>query len=250
MRHPAGFSLVELSIVLVILGLLTGGILAGQSLIHAAELRRVSSDVQRYITAVNSFQDKYFQIPGDSTNAFSFWSTNCAATAVECNGNGDGRFYSLGAAGYQESYRFWQHLALAGLIEGSYTGVYSAGTVIPGNNVPRTSINNASFWPYNWPLPSYYMDGCCGNFAGNDTRLLNFGGVNSATDWPSAPTMIPEDVWNIDKKMDDGKPGTGKVIGTPSTGATCMTSGNVADIATADYALSNTSKVCRVGFIF
>lgn len=66
MRHMSslsrkrGFSLVELSIVLVILGLLTGGILAGQSLIRAAELRAVSTEYSRYATAVQSFRDKYF----------------------------------------------------------------------------------------------------------------------------------------------------------------------------------------------
>lgn len=58
------FSLVELSIVLVILGLLTGGILAGQSLIRAAELRAVSTEYSRYITATQSFRDKYFAVPG------------------------------------------------------------------------------------------------------------------------------------------------------------------------------------------
>ena len=61
-----GFSLVELSIVLVILGLLTGGILAGQSLIRAAELRSISTDYSRYIAAVQAFRDKYFALPGDS----------------------------------------------------------------------------------------------------------------------------------------------------------------------------------------
>lgn len=68
-----GFSLVELSIVLVILGLLTGGILAGQSLIRAAELRSYITDVQRYPAAVNAFKDKYFAYPGDMANATKFW---------------------------------------------------------------------------------------------------------------------------------------------------------------------------------
>ncbi|PZP83692.1 MAG: type II secretion system protein, partial [Azospirillum brasilense] len=63
MHRPSpthGFSLVELSIVLVILGLLTGGILGGQSLIRAAELRTISTDANRYITAAQTFRDKYF----------------------------------------------------------------------------------------------------------------------------------------------------------------------------------------------
>ena len=69
------FSLVELSIVLVILGLLTGGILAGQSLIRAAELRSVTNEFQRYIVATQSFRDKYFAAPGDITDAHRFWTS-------------------------------------------------------------------------------------------------------------------------------------------------------------------------------
>ena len=69
-----GFSLVELSIVLVILGLLIGGILTGQSLIRAAELRSVTTQYQGYVTAVNTFRDKYFALPGDMPNAIDFHS--------------------------------------------------------------------------------------------------------------------------------------------------------------------------------
>src|SRR5438552_4058186 len=67
------FSLVELSIVLVILGLLVGGILSGQSLIRAAELRSVTTEFSRYLAAVQSFKDKYFALPGDMANATAFW---------------------------------------------------------------------------------------------------------------------------------------------------------------------------------
>ncbi|MFN7611184.1 MAG: type II secretion system protein, partial [bacterium] len=60
----AGFSLIELAIVLVILGLLVGGIMSGQSLIRAAELRSVTSDLSRYESAVYTFRDKYSDLPG------------------------------------------------------------------------------------------------------------------------------------------------------------------------------------------
>ena len=109
MRH--GFSLVELSIVLVILGLLTGGILAGQSLVRASELRAVSSEYQRYATAMHAFRDKYFAIPGDMTNATKFWgddATACADGAVAdgtpgtCNGNGNGILTAGAASGTGE----------------------------------------------------------------------------------------------------------------------------------------------------
>ena len=77
----------------VILGLLVGGILAGQSLIRASELRAVTTEFTKYQTALNSFRDKYFAYPGDMTNATSFWpscGTTALTTAEGCNGNGDG----------------------------------------------------------------------------------------------------------------------------------------------------------------
>lgn len=93
----------ELSIVLVILGLLTGGILAGQLLIRAAELRSVTTEYNRYVTAVQSFRDKYFALPGDMNNAAAFWGaadgstgntaacvTTASTSTATCNGDGNG----------------------------------------------------------------------------------------------------------------------------------------------------------------
>src|SRR6187399_2125428 len=104
-----GFSLVELSIVLVILGLLTGGILAGQSLIRAAELRAVSTEYSKFVTAGRSFRDKYFALPGDMANATSFWGTavtcpgkvtaDARTDARTCNGDGTGQILHVSGGG-------------------------------------------------------------------------------------------------------------------------------------------------------
>ena len=115
------FSLVELSIVLVILGLLVGGVLSGQSLIRAAELRSVTRDITRYTTATYTFRDKYFSIPGDMTSATSFWGTdnvscpNGGGSTGTCNGNGDGAIGDpAGVGNICENQEFWRQLGLAG----------------------------------------------------------------------------------------------------------------------------------------
>ena len=166
-KQPRGFSLVELSIVLVILGLLVGGVLSGQSLIRAAELRSVTADYSRYVAAISSFRDKYFALPGDMANAGSFWgvdtTANCdwaSSTAgtgtTTCNGDGDGRIIVNYTSPSNEPFRSWQHLASAGLVEGSYNGLCSpcwpgsAGGAVPGQNVPKSRISNAGWTLYSF----------------------------------------------------------------------------------------------------
>ncbi|MFM9890380.1 MAG: type II secretion system protein [Rickettsiales bacterium] len=237
MKSRAAFSLVELSIVLVILGLLTGGILAGQSLIRAAELRSVAADMSRFVTASYTFRDKYFALAGDMTNAESFWGTDSSgcpsgggATGT-CNGNGDGIL-----SGTNEGSRYWQQLAFAGLIEGKYTGTWTAAGAVPGTNVPRGKISNTGF------SASYlnYVPGDASNTQMNYGNEITFGGVNPGFDTSNA-VLKPEEMWNIDTKIDDGKPGQGNIIALYWD--TCTTAASFTDLNGA-YALDVNSIQC------
>ncbi len=233
----SGFSLVELSIVLVILGLLVGGVLSGQSLIRAAEMRAASTEVSRYITAVQTFRDKYFAIPGDMANAHLFWGprdggngygadcrmeTNATGT---CSGNGNGLMIMYDgvdpdASSYTfENYLAWDHLAKAGLIEGTYTGnganvvgnticVNASAGSVPGCNVPRSKMASNGMWnfAYYGSLTGhpYLFDGAYGHIL-----MLNTG-----PGWinPLGGLLTPAEVWNIDSKVDDGRPATGNLV--------------------------------------
>ena len=81
-----GFTLLELSIVLVIIGFLVGGVVAGVELIQAARLNKVMTDMRKFLTAVNVFQNKYDGLPGDISNATYYWGaanadpTTCQTT--------------------------------------------------------------------------------------------------------------------------------------------------------------------------
>lgn len=112
-----GFTLLELSIVLVVVGLVIGGITVGQSLIRSAELNSVIRDVNKYRVAINSFKLKYNSLPGDMDNADSYWPPPlCVAHYVvmpeQCNGNGNGIMGDY----LNEGIRSWQHLSLSELI--------------------------------------------------------------------------------------------------------------------------------------
>lgn len=237
------FSLVELSIVLVILGLLVGGVLSGQSLIRAAELRSVSTQYQQYVAASNSFRDKYFAIPGDMNNAQSFWGvahatpSTCVTTAgtgtQTCNGDGNGQINEV--TGSNESFRYWQHLANAGLIEGAYNGITqgSDSNSATTANVARGRIGNSLWW-------MRYGSPASGNF-------LRFGGV-TANNIPLGMIFKPEEAWNIDTKLDDGKPNTGRVL-TFATSYPACTDGADGTILTANYLLSSSAVACATNFI-
>jgi prepilin-type N-terminal cleavage/methylation domain-containing protein len=257
-----GFSLVELSIVLVILGLLTGGILAGQSLIRASELRAVTTEYQRYITAVGSFRDKYFALPGDFNNAVAFWGASAACPSISstaaagvCNGDGSGAI-AAAATNSNELFGFWEHLAYAGLIEGTFTGSPNSTTAtheyaLPGTNVPRSKISNAGWsavylGPVTVTSTTYYE--------ANYGNVFEFGGSQS-TALTNAANLKAEEAWNIDTKMDDGKPATGSIVTWESQGSVAGSTGcgNLAasisaSLAASEYRLDTTSANCS--FIF
>lgn len=249
----SAFSLVELSIVLVILGLLTGGILAGQSLIRAAELRSVSVEYGRYTTAMQTFRDKYFALPGDMNNATAFWGTsaNCPGNAAQgstsattCNGDGNGQI-TWWTSTSNESFRFWQHLANAGLIEGSYSGVTgndAYGFSSSASNSPRSKLSPAIWQVTHANNSTGTFTGVIFNYDFGNTLFLGVPG--SPSTWNYAPALKPEEAWNIDTKMDDGKPGAGKV--TSYVSANCSTS-SPTDYS-ADYALTVNSQQCILIF--
>lgn len=255
-----GFSLVELSIVLVILGLLVGGVLSGKSLIHAAELRAVSNEFQKYLTATNTFRDKYFALPGDMTNATSFWGSAggngsnapCQAAAhtgtLTCNGNGNGIIAFDVSAQVIEGSHYWKHLANAGLIEGTYD---ASGSLIIGQDVPASRLAPNYFYPM--AGGGYYAGDVYSFGADYGKNLLYYSNYNTWSGTPDSAPFTPEDAWNIDTKLDDGKPGTGKIIAVKgdATNSFCTSGDNLAPPADANatYSLNRTGKDCALQFI-
>jgi prepilin-type N-terminal cleavage/methylation domain-containing protein len=132
LKKQTGFTLVEIAIVLVIVGLLIGGVLKGQEMITNAKLKRIESDNAGIAAAMFSYQDRYLQLPGDDSGAgerFSVYS-DTGGIAEKANGGGDGTIGNgddwaapvglIGAwtDGGQESLKFFGHLRAAGLVPG------------------------------------------------------------------------------------------------------------------------------------
>lgn len=270
MRHA--FSLVELSIVLVILGLLTGGVLAGKSLVRAAKLRSVANDYSRYVTATYAFRDKYLALPGDMTNASSFWGaqdsgdglgTDCTNTVststLTCNGNGDGLIGGElttdvnDRTTWYERFRAWQHLANAGMIEGTYKGVQLWGSNAHGDKTtqPASRISSVIGYAYYATYFNITWAAFFSNVPGS--TVIVFGGFGTASTDPGAttstgPALTPTEAWNIDTKLDDGKPGYGKMQATKGIAAGDAWSGctTTTVASTAAYGLSTDDVLCAL----
>lgn len=260
MMDAKGFSLVELSIVLVILGLLTGGILTGQNLIRAAELRSVTTDFKIIHTAVMTFQAKYRVLPGDMANATRFWGSaggnesNAACIVAQslgspltCNANGNG-FLQIGGAlggGHTERLLFWKHLGNASLVQGDFSGKTDGGAgsfeSAPGLNTLAAKIAGTHYDIIHMTQDiALHINGM--NLEYHAIQIMY---PNSA----SASPLLPEESWHIDKKIDDSLPATGSIIHLKRSSpysTNCVTS----DDLDAQYDLDIDSYNCRSMYRF
>ncbi len=237
-RHT-GFTLLEMSVVIVVIGLIVGGIVAGQSVIRQTQLSAVISEAQQYKSSANRFRDLYKALPGDYVDASEYWSGTSG-------GNGNGAIELFG-----ENYRFWQHLALAGLISGNYTGTVSplANTTVPAINVavPASRLSTA-FWSagYLSQLSTVNHEFGYSDLANLQNNYLILSGRNISGWWIAQSALTPDEALQIDSKIDDGRPALGDVRGGFPNNTSCVT-GNTSG---ASYnATGNTGQGCALGFI-
>lgn len=206
-KTQSGFTLIELSIVLVIIGLIVGGVLVGQELINAAKLRKLNSDKETYITAVNAFKLKYNCLPGDCPNATAFFSGTS-------NGDGNYQIYNYS----DEQCSFWQQLQLAGLIAGRYTGNCNGGYFTAGVNVPTLSINENSYFRVSYVgniTDIYNHSYPLGNYGNPFMTVSNC----TTSQWCGGSVFTGQDALLVDKKFDDGSPYKGLIRGYRSSGS-------------------------------
>jgi prepilin-type N-terminal cleavage/methylation domain-containing protein len=114
MKKQAGFTLVEIAIVMVIIGLLLGGVLKGQEIITNAKIKKLENDYQGVTAAIYSYQDRYRALPGDDSRADDRFGS---VAAGDGNGKVKGNFNST--TDTEESRLFWLHLRNAGLVAGA-----------------------------------------------------------------------------------------------------------------------------------
>jgi prepilin-type N-terminal cleavage/methylation domain-containing protein len=175
-QQQRGFTLIEIAIVLVIIGLLLGGVLKGQELITQAKIKNVANDMNGVSVAIYAYQDRYKRLPGDDNGATARWTT---IALNQGNGNSQiaGTYNSVNDA--DETRAFWSHLRFAGLISG-----------------PTDTVANASAQPTN----------AAGGITGVQQGALSLGGLVVCSG--KLPAKIAQ---AVDSQFDDGVAGTGSV---------------------------------------
>jgi prepilin-type N-terminal cleavage/methylation domain-containing protein len=237
-KYTAGFTLVELAIVMIVIGLIVSGVLVGQDLIQQARLRKVMNQLEQFDRATATFRLKYDALPGDFAQAYRFFGSFSSCTdavsdwgneVLGCNGNGSDYLDNI-----PEFLLFWAHLSLAGMVSGSYTGfptfaedssssIQMDALYLGGINVP-------------WVGPHKGVAVAGNNESGKLGYVL--GAVVVEELLPSGPAFTTREAITIDSKMDDGKPGTGIVV-APFAEADC--------IDDDEYDLSKTGVGCVLG---
>lgn len=223
-----GFTLIEISIVVVIIGLIIGGTIVGQSMIRSSQLQSVVADQDAFRKAALTFKDKYKGLPGDLSNATSFWGTAAVCptivasdtyAAATCNGNGDG-YITDGTntsvveftGNSNEHLRLWQHLSNAELVNTKYTGVIATGSYVykPDVNLPSSRISDGLYTMFS----AANVTDAASSFVGSYGHVIVFGARSTTKPTNSStannyPVITGAEALQIDLKTDDGKPNSG-----------------------------------------
>lgn len=225
-----GFTLIELSIVLVIIGLVVGGVMVGTTMVHQAQLRAMMRDVTDWNIALRTFKEKYGYFPGDFPYASSIWPDCYLPNVTWCNGNGNDRIADTGFG--SEGRRAWQQLSDANMVQGKYSGNPPANASLDTDN-PSAQINSNAHY----------------HFTNNDSAVSNLElatYLTSSGNWWGA-AISSQDALAIDTKLDNGMPRTGKITATNGSGITGCINGGTGTPTTPYFA--TTDITCLVVFL-
>jgi prepilin-type N-terminal cleavage/methylation domain-containing protein len=192
----SGFTLVEIAIVLVIIGLLLGGILKGQELITSARVRNIADQNSGVQAAYYGFIDRYRQVPGDWDDDLARQAIPTVGSGAGHGGNGNGRL----DGGWDEAVALWEHLSKAGFIQGAYVGGAVENDQPAANQAPRNAFQGT--------LVLYETD----DYADEGTAPIRLNLVLGA----GIPVNV---VRELDVKVDDGFPTTGVLRHAATAGA-------------------------------
>jgi prepilin-type N-terminal cleavage/methylation domain-containing protein len=192
MKKQSGFTLIELAIVLVIIGLLLGGVLKGQELINSAKVKNMAADFKNTQVYIYGYQDKYKALPGDHRNASAAIT---GATNPDAANAGNGVINGAYDAtdGVSETALFWQHVRLAGLAPGP------------------TAVTDPNYYPTNADGGRIGVSSVAGNTAVTELNAAGTNGGISGSFLVCSKGVLGKFAKQLDTALDDSNTLTGSM---------------------------------------
>lgn len=228
-RKQRGFSLVELSISLVVIALLIAAVTQGSSLLRSARMKTILSEINEKQVWINSFRTVYSELPGDFEFAENYWGASNTD-----NGDNNAEISYKNASNVYEGFKAWQHLTFADIADKKFDGgpANPATTApIPGTNIPASIVNGAG----------YMID--YGIFTHSSKNVLVLGKPVKGASLTVDGALKPNEGLLLDSKSDDGDPTTGAMRaedGNSSSANSCVTASNI-------YSQTNEGRDCTLG---
>ena len=232
-----GFTLVEIAIVLVVIGLLLGGILKGQDLVNGARVRNLADMNAGIQAAYYGFMDRYRQVPGDMTAAAA--ASAIGDAAITAGGDANGR---IDPADWGEASALWAHLTRAGFLQGSYDGGATSATRYRAAAVaPQNAFNG-------YMLLGQTRDYSTTTGAPTAAQAVRLGLVLG----DNIPVGIARE---LDLKIDDQRPLTGALRFTGTTtfshrGVSEATTPCMSSATTNEYDIAGDAQHCNLVYLY
>ena len=239
----SAFSLIELSIVLIIIGLLIAGITGGASLIKSSELRSVISEARSYAVGVNAFYTQFDGMPGDFDTAVAPDVVASSATTSDTIGDGDG-FIEFYTGTVSESTEAWRDLEAIGAVDITVTNLAPVTTAqAPGTQIPASKVRAAG-WTFSTLNSSSVVVLTSTTVQATADTAAELNALGTAS-------ISPADALSIDSKIDDGVANAGDVRGNVITASVNADADATTCIATGTqtaYYISNSATACALSY--
>ncbi len=244
-KREYGFTLVELSIVTVIIGLIVAGVVGGQSLVKTSKMNAQIIDLNKFEVAYNAFKLEYNAIPGDMRNASSYW-------AGSTNGDGNGRITQDSDNAYvltNKNLKFFEHLSRAKIVPETYTNIWEINKGYPALKLNSSRGMIAGGYII---APSFAVNH---QLTEPEIAVRHVASLYLVVADPTHYTSIYNDwigvaspltIATIDKKIDDGVARTGKFQGYRTFNSAV---GNCLTGVSTNYLLTETRESCLAEFI-